>query len=75
MNDGAVQQSVPGQTWRVPDIATCRAVRFGHGDEIIYCLMENSQTCGFSLRLGGAFLCLHPKRREIVAHTTFEPGR
>ena len=72
MKNSAAHQSVSEQTWRVPDIATCRAARLGHGDEIIYCLMENAQTCGFSLRLGAGFLCLHPKRRQIVAHTTFD---
>jgi hypothetical protein len=57
------------RTWRVPQIADCRAVRFGHNAEIVYCLTADPQTCGFALRFGSSFLCLHPKREEIVLRT------
>jgi len=54
------------QTWRVPQISTCHAVRFGRTDDIVYCLTPNPQECGFALRFGSSFLCLHPKRGEIA---------
>jgi len=56
------------QTWRVPKIAQCRAARFGQN--IVYCLVEDAATCGFSLRFGTSFLCLHPKKAEIVTRTS-----
>ncbi len=60
-------------TWRVPDIANCRAVRFGLNDDIVYCLRDNARSCGYALAFGRSFLCLHPKRGEIVARTLASP--
>jgi hypothetical protein len=57
------------QTFRVPKIDKCRGVRFGLGNDIVYCLTAEAHTCGFALRFGSSFLCLHPKRGEIAART------
>ncbi len=56
-------------TWRVPEIANCRAMRFGANDDIVYCLRDDARSCGYALAFGPTFLCLHPKRGEIVAQT------
>jgi hypothetical protein len=74
MSSNDENQADGGQTWRVPAIADCRAQRFGPGDDIVYCLVEDSKTCGFSLRFGSGFLCLHPKRGEIVERTALKSG-
>lgn len=62
------------QTWQAPDLSRCCALRFGQSDNIIYCLVKNPENCGFSLRFGSSFLCLHPKRVEIAAQTARKTG-
>ena len=57
------------KTWRVPRIDKCRGVRFGQSDEFVYCLTADPEGCGFSVRFGSSYICLHPKRGEIATQT------
>jgi len=65
----ASKQSARRQSGSGLDIAVCRAMRFDHDDEMVYCLLENVRNCDFALRFGSGFFCHHPKRGEIVART------
>ena len=65
----AGNQSKRPQTWRMPDLAFCRAMRFGQGDDMVYCMNEDADNCGYALRFGSGFFCHHPRRGEIVART------
>jgi hypothetical protein len=65
----AGNQSQCPRSWRLPNLAFCRALRFGQSDDMVYCMNENADTCGYALRFGSGFFCHHPKRGEIVART------
>ena len=57
-----------GQTWLSPDVAFCRARRFGLSD-VVFCLMDDAQSCAFAITSGQSVFCRHPKRDKIIAQT------
>jgi hypothetical protein len=62
------------RAWKLPDLGLCRAIRFGASDHMIYCLRDDAGNCRYALRFGSGFFCHHPKRAEIVAHTSTTAG-
>lgn len=57
------------QRCSAPDVTTCRAMRVGKNDDMVYCLRDDAANCGYALRFGSGFFCYHPKQREIVTRT------
>jgi len=51
------------------DISECRAAWMGQED-FAECLCQGPNTCQFALPFGYAFLCQHPRVREIVDNTS-----
>jgi hypothetical protein len=62
-----------GRTWLSPDVAFCRARRFGVSD-VVFCLMSDAQNCGFAVGFERSFFCLHPQREKIIAQTKAKPA-
>jgi hypothetical protein len=60
--DGAGSQN--GQD----DISECRASAMGD-QNFAECLCEGPNACQYALPFGYAFLCQHPRVKEIVANT------
>jgi hypothetical protein len=56
------------QTWLSPDVAFCRARRFGLSD-VVFCLMDDAQHCAFAISSGQSVFCRHPERERIIAQT------
>ena len=46
----------------------CRAKRTGFGDYVA-CLESPPHDCGYSLRLGDEYLCLHPHHLDFAIQT------
>jgi len=49
----------------LPDPEICRTKYRGDSLGISYCLVENPNACGFSVRLGSSVFCRHPDRRTF----------
>lgn len=56
------------QTWLSPDVAFCRARRFGLSD-VVFCLMDDAHHCGYAISSGQSVFCRHPQREKIIAQT------
>jgi hypothetical protein len=63
------------QHYQAPDTSLCRAILLESHGQIVYCLLEQARRCGFSLRMGSCFSCLHPHRKDIAARTKRKSGR
>jgi hypothetical protein len=49
-----------------PVLASCRARHIITSDQV-ECLSRQSKGCEFAMRVGKAWICLHPERHTIVA--------
>ena len=56
------------KTWLSPDVAFCRARRFGLSD-VVFCLMDDAEFCAFAITSGQGVFCRHPERDKIIART------
>jgi hypothetical protein len=56
------------QTWSSPNVALCRARRFGLTD-VVFCLVPDGCNCAFAITFGQGVFCRHPERKKIIAQT------
>lgn len=62
------------QTWLSPNVAFCRARRFGLSD-VVFCLMDDAQNCAFAISSGQSVFCRHPERERIIVRTKTSASR
>ncbi|MBI5301617.1 MAG: hypothetical protein HY868_05725 [Chloroflexi bacterium] len=51
----------------LPDPQICRAAALA--DRFAECLVEKPASCEFAMPFGYGFVCGHPERQTIIAHT------
>jgi hypothetical protein len=57
--------SMPASATNSANRYHCQAKRTGFGDYVA-CLEPPPQHCGYALRMGDEYLCLHPHHMEIA---------